>query len=122
MVALFSYGTLQQRDVQLANYGRKLIGQADALIGYRLDTIIIADPHVVELSGKSVHTIAWGSANPDNRVVGTVFSSPTTGSGYRHVRNVGLCADRSGAGIGPVCLGVRRRLISSQTRSTCCPA
>jgi gamma-glutamylcyclotransferase (GGCT)/AIG2-like uncharacterized protein YtfP len=73
MVALFSYGTLQQRDVQLANYGRKLIGQADALIGYRLDTIIIADPHVVELSGKSVHTIARVSANPDNRVVGTVF-------------------------------------------------
>ena len=73
MVALFSYGTLQQRGVQLANYGRELIGRADALIGYRLDTIIIADPHVVELSGKSVHTIARVSANPDNRVVGTVF-------------------------------------------------
>lgn len=73
MVALFSYGTLQQRGVQLANYGRELIGQADALIGYRLDTIIIADPHVVELSCKSVHTIARVSANPDDRVVGTVF-------------------------------------------------
>jgi gamma-glutamylcyclotransferase (GGCT)/AIG2-like uncharacterized protein YtfP len=73
MVALFSYGTLQQREVQLANYGRELIGQADALVGYRLEPVVIDDPQVVELSGKSVHTIARRSANQDDRVVGTVF-------------------------------------------------
>jgi gamma-glutamylcyclotransferase (GGCT)/AIG2-like uncharacterized protein YtfP len=73
MVTLFSYGTLQQRDVQLANYGRELIGQADALVGYRLEPVVIDDPQIVELSGKSVHTIAHPSANPDDRVVGTVF-------------------------------------------------
>jgi len=31
-VRLFSYGTLQQREVQLANYGRELEGAADALV------------------------------------------------------------------------------------------
>lgn len=32
---LFSYGTLQAEAVQLATFGRKLLGEPDALIGYR---------------------------------------------------------------------------------------
>jgi len=33
-VWLFSYGTLQQGDVQFATFGRRLEGRADALPGY----------------------------------------------------------------------------------------
>ena len=73
MPALFSYGTLQQRKVQLANYGRELDGSCDTLTGYRLEEISIDDPHVVQLSGKSVHTIARRTGDPNDRVTGTLF-------------------------------------------------
>lgn len=73
MPALFSYGTLQQREVQLGNYGRELNGQPDTLAGYRLDDITIDDPQVVELSGKSVHRIAIATGRADDRVSGTLF-------------------------------------------------
>jgi hypothetical protein len=42
-VALFSYGTLQLRDVQLANYHRVLDGAADELTGYVLAPLRISD-------------------------------------------------------------------------------
>lgn len=71
--ALFSYGTLQQPDVQLANYGRLLTGTPDALLGYRLARLEITDPHVVAVSGKAVHTIACASGNPEDRIEGMVF-------------------------------------------------
>jgi gamma-glutamylcyclotransferase (GGCT)/AIG2-like uncharacterized protein YtfP len=72
-VRLFAYGTLQQRDVQLANYGRPLDGFPDALAGYRLDELTITDPVVVRLSGKAVHRIARRSADPADRIPGVVF-------------------------------------------------
>ena len=73
MIALFSYGTLQQPEVQLANYGRELAGRPDALIGYRLEQLVIDDPNVVELSGKAVHTIARATGDTADRIAGTVF-------------------------------------------------
>jgi hypothetical protein len=73
MVALFSYGTLQQRDVQLATYGRELDGSPDALLGYVLAPLAIDDPHVVEVSGKEVHTIARPTGNPSDRIAGVLF-------------------------------------------------
>jgi hypothetical protein len=73
MVALFSYGTLQQRDVQLATYGRELAGSLDALLGYVLAPVVIDDPHVVEISGKGVHTIARPTGNPADRIPGVLF-------------------------------------------------
>ena len=54
---LFSYGTLQLREVQLANFGRELEGEADALEGYVLSTVMIGDPAVVEVSGLAEHLI-----------------------------------------------------------------
>lgn len=71
--ALFSYGTLQQPEVQLANYGRLLDGEADALLGYELAPLLIEDPHVVAISGKPVHMIALRSADPTARIVGTLL-------------------------------------------------
>jgi gamma-glutamylcyclotransferase (GGCT)/AIG2-like uncharacterized protein YtfP len=71
--ALFSYGTLQQPDVQRATYGRLLKGEADVLAGYRLEQLTISDPRVVEISGKAVHTIARATGDPADRIPGTVF-------------------------------------------------
>lgn len=72
-VRLFAYGTLQQREVQLANYGRPLDGIPDTLGGYRLEPLTITDPEVVRLSGKSVHQIARHSGDPADRIQGVVF-------------------------------------------------
>jgi gamma-glutamylcyclotransferase (GGCT)/AIG2-like uncharacterized protein YtfP len=73
MVGLFSYGTLRQREVQLATYGRELEGTPDTLAGYRLASLIISDPDVVTLSGKPVHTIARATGNPADRITGMLF-------------------------------------------------
>jgi gamma-glutamylcyclotransferase (GGCT)/AIG2-like uncharacterized protein YtfP len=70
---LFSYGTLRQENVQLATFGRRLEGQADALAGFVLSPMAIADPRVVAASGSAVHTIARPSGKPDDRIPGTVF-------------------------------------------------
>jgi len=72
-IALFSYGTLRQPEVQLANYGRPLEGEADALLGHRLVPVEITDPDVVRVSGKAIHTIAVASGDPADRVAGIVF-------------------------------------------------
>ena len=72
-IALFSYGTLRQREVQLATYGRELRGTADVLTGYRLAPLTITDPNVVAISGKAVHKIARASGEPADRIPGTVF-------------------------------------------------
>lgn len=72
-ISLFSYGTLRQRDVQLANYGRLLEGEPDALLAHRLIPLEIKNPEVVRVSGKAVHTIAVASSDPGDRVPGFVF-------------------------------------------------
>ena len=72
-VALFSYGTLQQPEVQLATFGRLLAGRRDVLAGYRLAPLEISDPEVVRLSGRAVHAIACRTADPADRIAGIVF-------------------------------------------------
>lgn len=69
---LFSYGTLRQRDVQLATFGRELAGRPDAIIGYHLEQVTITDPKVIELSGSDRHPILQ-PAGRHARVDGTVF-------------------------------------------------
>jgi gamma-glutamylcyclotransferase (GGCT)/AIG2-like uncharacterized protein YtfP len=71
---LFAYGTLQDRAVQMANFGRELDGRPDSLTGYAFLSIEIADPNVVALSGKTQHKIAQRSANPVDEVAGTVYT------------------------------------------------
>jgi hypothetical protein len=72
-IPLFSYGTLQQPEVQLANYGRLLAGEPDVLIGYELTDVVIDDPGVVEISGKAIHKIARATGNLADRIAGMVF-------------------------------------------------
>lgn len=71
-ILLFSYGTLQVKAVQMANFGRLLSGRPDSLPGYILLPIAIDDPAVVALSGKSQHMIAQRS-NAAHEVAGMVF-------------------------------------------------
>ena len=72
VVLLFSYGTLRDGAVQMANFGRLLAGRADALPGYAIVPIEILDPAVVALSGKAQHMIAI-RGNAADEVSGMVF-------------------------------------------------
>ncbi len=73
MQRLFSYGTLQQLEVQMATFGRPLSGAADALVGFKQEMVAIDDPEVVATSGKSHHPIVQYSGNSEDRVSGTLF-------------------------------------------------
>jgi Gamma-glutamyl cyclotransferase, AIG2-like len=73
MPLLFSYGTLQQDDVQRATFGRLLTGRADALPGYSRHLVAIDDPEVVATSGKTHHPIVRRSADAADRIEGSVF-------------------------------------------------
>jgi gamma-glutamylcyclotransferase (GGCT)/AIG2-like uncharacterized protein YtfP len=72
-ILLFSYGTLQDKAVQLANFGRELRGRADSMPGYRQTLLAITDPQVVATSGKTHHPIVEPSPNRQDEVAGTVF-------------------------------------------------
>ena len=63
-VFLFSYGTLQQANVQLQTFGRRLQGRADALPGYRREMVRITDPAVIAASGADHHPIVLASGDP----------------------------------------------------------
>jgi gamma-glutamylcyclotransferase (GGCT)/AIG2-like uncharacterized protein YtfP len=71
---LFSYGTLQQPAVQIANFGRLLNGQADILEGYVVDQVEITDPIVLAQSGLTFHPILRPSSVSRDSVAGTVFT------------------------------------------------
>jgi gamma-glutamylcyclotransferase (GGCT)/AIG2-like uncharacterized protein YtfP len=73
MPLLFSYGTLQEHDVQLSTLGRRLSGQQDELPGFELSTVKIDDPQVVAAIGKTHHANVTFNGNQDSRVSGTVF-------------------------------------------------
>jgi gamma-glutamylcyclotransferase (GGCT)/AIG2-like uncharacterized protein YtfP len=72
-VLLFSYGTLQNKTVQIANFGRELTGREDALPGYAVGMVPILDPNVVAASGESHYANVVPSSNPGDAVSGTVF-------------------------------------------------
>jgi len=75
---LFSYGTLQQADAQLATFGRQLAGTPDQLPGYRHDWITITDPAVIAASGSDRHPIIRATHDPADSVNGTVLTLTTT--------------------------------------------
>jgi hypothetical protein len=77
-IPLFSYGTLQQENVQLATFGRLLEGRRDALPGFALTPIRISDPHVIAVSGAAVHHIARRTGDPADIVPGILFAITPT--------------------------------------------
>ena len=60
MPYLFAYGTLQQDDVQRATFGRPLLGERDALIGF-------------ERTMARGHVTVTATGRPDDQVDGVVF-------------------------------------------------
>jgi gamma-glutamylcyclotransferase (GGCT)/AIG2-like uncharacterized protein YtfP len=70
---LFSYGTLQQENVQRATFGRVLKGQPDALVGFKQELVEITDPDVLAKSGERFHPIVTYSGHDADRVPGMVF-------------------------------------------------
>jgi hypothetical protein len=73
-IPLFSYGTLQQENVQLATFGRLLEGRPDALAGFALAPIHITDPRVIAVSGAAIHHIARRTGDPADLVPGILFA------------------------------------------------
>lgn len=73
MPLLFSYGTLQQEDVQLATLGRRLDGHRDELVGFEPAKVRIDDPDVAASLGKAHHDNVLATRNKVSRVAGTVF-------------------------------------------------
>ena len=70
---LFSYGTLQQKNVQLENFGRILNGSKDVLQKYILKEIEITDESVLKISNKKFHPILFFTNNEKDEVHGTIF-------------------------------------------------
>ncbi len=73
MELLFSYGTLQQENVQIATFGRVLEYKADSLPGYKIEQLKISDAEVVATSGKTHHPIAVPSENDESFIKGTLL-------------------------------------------------
>ena len=70
---LFTYGTLQNPDVQLDMFGRLLDGEDDVLPGFTVDYAEIEDLRVIDVSGSTVHPIVRATGNPLDKVVGKVM-------------------------------------------------
>jgi gamma-glutamylcyclotransferase (GGCT)/AIG2-like uncharacterized protein YtfP len=73
MPLLFSYGTLQQEEVQLSTFGRKLEGEKDLLTGYEPSLVRIDDPAVAERLKKTHHDNVKNTGDDWSSVQGTVF-------------------------------------------------
>jgi gamma-glutamylcyclotransferase (GGCT)/AIG2-like uncharacterized protein YtfP len=73
MPLLFSYGTLQQQDVQQSTFGRVLDGRADELPGFEPSSVAIEDPRVVGTTGRTHHLNVTFNGRDRSRVTGTVF-------------------------------------------------
>jgi gamma-glutamyl AIG2-like cyclotransferase len=74
MPLLFSYGTLRDPAVQIANFGRELPGREDSVLGFRLSQVEITDPHVLEVSGLTHHPILVAAGNLTDTVDGVVLT------------------------------------------------
>ena len=72
-ILLFSYGTLQDPEVQKANFGRLLEGTADRLLGFVLSEVEITGPRVIAESGLSRHPILQPSDDLADAIEGTAF-------------------------------------------------
>ncbi|MDQ1295099.1 MAG: hypothetical protein QG608_2984 [Actinomycetota bacterium] len=72
-VRLFSYGTLQQVEVQRGTFGHEVEGRPDELVGFATAYVQITDPAVVALSGADRHPVVVHTGDPTDRVPGTVF-------------------------------------------------
>lgn len=73
MENLFSYGTLQQENIQLESFDRVLDGTLDVLQGYQPEELEITDEFVLETSQKKSHPIIFSSNSLQDEINGTIF-------------------------------------------------
>ena len=73
MPLLFSYGTLQQKKVQLTIFGRLPHGQAGELPRFERSSVSINDPKIEAELGTTHYASAVFNGNDASRVDGTVF-------------------------------------------------
>jgi hypothetical protein len=72
MPLIFSYGTLQQPEVQLSTFGRLLAGRRDELVGFEPSLVKIEDPQHAA-AGRTHHDNVTFNGRDDSRVSGSVF-------------------------------------------------
>jgi gamma-glutamylcyclotransferase (GGCT)/AIG2-like uncharacterized protein YtfP len=70
---LFSYGSLQKKDIQVATFGRELKGREDAMTGYERRVSAVTDPRIAALIRETYYATVQPSANPKDTVAGIVF-------------------------------------------------
>ena len=63
MEKLFSYGTLQFKNVQLDTFGRILNGTKEKLLGYKTERLKITDDSVINSSHNDNHPIIRYTGN-----------------------------------------------------------
>jgi len=73
MEKLFSYGTLQNDNVQLDTFGRTLNGTNEKLLGYKKERIKIKDHLVLKSSDLDNHPIIRYTGNKIDLVEGVLF-------------------------------------------------
>lgn len=73
MPLLFSYGTLQREEIQLATFHRRLQGRADALPRYEPAVAPILDPAVAAALHSSHFLNVRFNGQADSRVAGMVY-------------------------------------------------
>lgn len=73
MPLLFAYGTLQQENVQVATFGRRLTGQPDELPKCERSSVRIEDPELAARSGRTHNPNIRFNGREESRVPGTVF-------------------------------------------------
>ena len=71
---LFSYGTLQNEEVQLATFGRLLRGHTDTLVGYKLKLIPNQDQTFTTPDASSDLRQVYFTGLASDTVNGTVFT------------------------------------------------
>ena len=71
---LFTYGTLRDEAVQFATFGRRLEGERDRLIGYRLMMTRIDDQNFIASSGTADHRNLQFTGDESDCVEGAVFA------------------------------------------------
>ena len=74
MQKIFSYGTLQQMNVQLEILGKTLVGAEDIIEGYYTEYLEIKDLSVLKASQNKMHPIIYVTGNRVYKVFGTLFS------------------------------------------------
>ncbi len=74
MPPLFSYGMLQDEQVQLSLFGRRLEGQRDYLPGYEKALARVVDPEFARTRGRAHHAILGPAREDAAQVAGTAFA------------------------------------------------